>query len=130
MLRLTSSGWRRVATATIRADGTFRANFNVIAGNYRARVIPPTSSGLVAGYSPGPPRGNGLEQLFAWDFPDLTRRVAHHDRARRNVVQDDGTRSDERFLADHDPREQDCASADPCAAANGRASALLVSPLQ
>jgi hypothetical protein len=52
VLRHTLSGWRKVATATIRADGTFRANFNVVAGDYRARVVPPSSTGLVTGYSP------------------------------------------------------------------------------
>jgi hypothetical protein len=50
--RRTSSGWKTVATTTIRADGMFRANFNVVAGDYRARVVPPASTGLVPGYSP------------------------------------------------------------------------------
>jgi stage II sporulation protein D len=52
VLQQTSSGWKRVATTTIRSDGTFRANFKVVAGDYRARVSPPASSGLVTGYSP------------------------------------------------------------------------------
>jgi hypothetical protein len=43
---------RRVATTTVRSDGSFRANFNVVPGTYRARVVPPSSSGLVTGTSP------------------------------------------------------------------------------
>jgi stage II sporulation protein D len=50
--RHASAGWTTVATTTIRSDGTFRANFNVVAGDYRARVRPAASTGLVAGYSP------------------------------------------------------------------------------
>jgi stage II sporulation protein D len=47
-----SSGWTTVASTTIRSDGTFRALFHVFAGDYRARVVPPSDSGLVTGYSP------------------------------------------------------------------------------
>jgi stage II sporulation protein D len=47
-----SSGWATVATTTIKSDGTFRALFHVVAGDYRARVVPPSGSGLVTGYSP------------------------------------------------------------------------------
>ena len=50
--RQTHTGWTGVATATIRSDGRFRADFHVRAGDYRARVIPPSGSGLVTGYSP------------------------------------------------------------------------------
>jgi stage II sporulation protein D len=50
--RQTPSGWTLVTSTTIRADGTFRAAFNVVAGDYRAKVVPPSSTGLVAGYSP------------------------------------------------------------------------------
>jgi SpoIID/LytB domain protein len=44
--------WKRVATATVQADGKWRANFHVVEGVYRARISPPASSGLVTGYSP------------------------------------------------------------------------------
>jgi stage II sporulation protein D len=47
-----SSGWATVATTAIKSDGTFRALFHVVAGDYRARVVPPSGSGLVTGYSP------------------------------------------------------------------------------
>ncbi|HYY32428.1 MAG TPA: SpoIID/LytB domain-containing protein [Gaiellaceae bacterium] len=50
--RHTASGWKAVASTTIRSDGTFRVAFNVIAGRYRARVVPPSGSGLVTGFSP------------------------------------------------------------------------------
>jgi SpoIID/LytB domain protein len=50
--RKVPTGWKSVASATIRSDGTFRATFHVIAGDYRAKVIPPSTSGLVTGYSP------------------------------------------------------------------------------
>jgi SpoIID/LytB domain protein len=48
----TSSGWRPVATATLQADGSFKAVFNVTNGFYRAKVVPAASTGLVTGYSP------------------------------------------------------------------------------
>jgi stage II sporulation protein D len=47
-----STGWATVATTTIKSDGTFRALFHVVAGDYRARVVPPSGTGLVTGYSP------------------------------------------------------------------------------
>jgi stage II sporulation protein D len=50
--RRTSAGWRNVATTTIRSDGTFRAAFTVRNGVYRAKVVPPASTGLVTGFSP------------------------------------------------------------------------------
>jgi len=43
--------WHRVATATVKGDGSWRAEFNAIEGTYRARVSPPASSGLVRGIS-------------------------------------------------------------------------------
>jgi hypothetical protein len=48
----TSSGWKAVATATIQGDGTFRAMFTVQEAKYRAKVVPPASTGLVTGWSP------------------------------------------------------------------------------
>jgi stage II sporulation protein D len=48
----TSSGWKSVATATIQGDGSFKAVFGVTNGFYRARVVPPASTGLVTGFSP------------------------------------------------------------------------------
>jgi stage II sporulation protein D len=50
--RDTTSGWVAVAHTTVAADGTFRADFAVHEGVYRARVVPPASTGLVTGYSP------------------------------------------------------------------------------
>jgi stage II sporulation protein D len=48
----TSSGWKAVKTATIDSTGAFRAVFNVEEARYRAKVVPPASSGLVTGWSP------------------------------------------------------------------------------
>jgi stage II sporulation protein D len=47
-----ASGWKTVVTTPIRADGSFRANFTLAEARYRAKVIPPSSTGLVTGYSP------------------------------------------------------------------------------
>jgi stage II sporulation protein D len=44
--------WATVATTTVNADGAFRANFNVTPGTYRARIVPPSGSGLLTGTSP------------------------------------------------------------------------------
>ena len=46
-----NGSWSTVATTTVNADGTFRANFEVTSGTYRARISPPASSGLLAGTS-------------------------------------------------------------------------------
>ena len=46
-----NGSWASVATTTVRADGTFRANFAVSAGTYRARISSPASSGLLDGKS-------------------------------------------------------------------------------
>jgi SpoIID/LytB domain protein len=51
--RLDGSWARDVARATVKSDGSFRAAFNVRAGrDYRARIAPPATSGLVRGVSP------------------------------------------------------------------------------
>jgi SpoIID/LytB domain protein len=51
--RLDGSWARAVARATVKSDGSFRAAFNVRAGrDYRARITPPATSGLVRGVSP------------------------------------------------------------------------------
>jgi hypothetical protein len=41
-----------VTTTTIRYDASFRANFTLAEARYRAKVVPPPSTGLVTGYSP------------------------------------------------------------------------------
>jgi stage II sporulation protein D len=51
--RLDGSWARGVASAIVKSDGSFRAAFNVRAGrDYRARIKPPATSGLVRGVSP------------------------------------------------------------------------------
>lgn len=45
-----SGSWKTVATPTIKSDGTFRAE-GIGSGTYRARVVPPSGSGLVTGTS-------------------------------------------------------------------------------
>jgi stage II sporulation protein D len=47
-----ANGWAKVATTTVTAEGTFRANFNVTPGTYRAQIVPPSGSGLLPGTSP------------------------------------------------------------------------------
>ena len=44
--------WAKVATTAVREDGSFRANFNVTAGTYRAKISPSSGSGLLPGTSP------------------------------------------------------------------------------
>jgi SpoIID/LytB domain protein len=44
--------WRQLATAVVQADGAFKARFTVRAGYYRARITPPTRSGLIRAVSP------------------------------------------------------------------------------
>jgi stage II sporulation protein D len=46
-----NGSWATVATTTVTAEGTFRANFNVTPGNYRAQISPPSGSGLLPGTS-------------------------------------------------------------------------------
>ena len=50
--RKTSSGWKAVASTTIQGDGGFKAVFDVKQATYRAKVVPPASTGLVRGFSP------------------------------------------------------------------------------
>jgi stage II sporulation protein D len=51
--RRSDGSWRRgVATAAVRSDGSWRAAFTVRPGVYRARIVPPQSSGLATGVSP------------------------------------------------------------------------------
>jgi SpoIID/LytB domain protein len=50
--RKTTSGWKPVASTTIQGDGSFKAVFDVKEATYRARVVPPASTGLVTGFSP------------------------------------------------------------------------------
>jgi stage II sporulation protein D len=51
--RLDGSWARGVASAIVKSDGSFRAAFSVRAGrDYRARITPPATSGLVRGVSP------------------------------------------------------------------------------
>jgi stage II sporulation protein D len=51
--RLDGSWVRDVARATVKSDGSFRAALNVTSGrDYRARITPPATSGLVRGVSP------------------------------------------------------------------------------
>jgi stage II sporulation protein D len=51
--RLDGSWARDVARATVKSDGSFRAAFDVRSGrDYRARITPPATSGLVSGTSP------------------------------------------------------------------------------
>jgi stage II sporulation protein D len=49
--RKADGSWANVATTTVTAEGTFRANFNVTPGTYRARISPPASSGLLSSTS-------------------------------------------------------------------------------
>jgi stage II sporulation protein D len=51
--RLDGSWARGVASAIVKSDGSFRSAFGVRAGrDYRARITPPATSGLVRGVSP------------------------------------------------------------------------------
>jgi SpoIID/LytB domain protein len=50
--RKTSSGWTAVTRTTIQSDGSFKAVFDVKETTYRAKVVPPASTGLVTGFSP------------------------------------------------------------------------------
>ena len=50
--RRADGSWATVATAVVDRDGVFRARFAVRAGVYRARIVPPSGSGLVTGVSP------------------------------------------------------------------------------
>ncbi len=43
---------KNVGTATVQSDGKWHASFNAVPGTYRARLTPPSSTGLVPGVSP------------------------------------------------------------------------------
>jgi SpoIID/LytB domain protein len=49
--RKSDGSWATVATTTVTAEGTFRANFNVTPGTYRAGISPSSGSGLLPGTS-------------------------------------------------------------------------------
>jgi hypothetical protein len=40
---------KNVASAVIKSDGKWHAHFNTVSGTYRARLAPPSSTGLVPG---------------------------------------------------------------------------------
>jgi stage II sporulation protein D len=50
--RRSDGTWLKKASAVVRSDGTWTATFAVRAGIYRARVFPPSGSGLLPGVSP------------------------------------------------------------------------------
>jgi stage II sporulation protein D len=50
--RQADGSWATVATATVTAEGTFRANFNATPGTYRAQISPPPGTGLLSGKTP------------------------------------------------------------------------------
>ena len=51
--RRKNGSWsKNVGTATVHPDGKWHASFNAVSGTYRARLTPPTSTGLVPGVSP------------------------------------------------------------------------------
>jgi stage II sporulation protein D len=43
---------KNVGTAAVQADGRWHAHFRAVSGTYRARIAPPSGSGLVPGVSP------------------------------------------------------------------------------
>jgi SpoIID/LytB domain protein len=43
---------KNVGSAVVQSDGKWHAHFNAVSGTYRARLAPPSSTGLVAGVSP------------------------------------------------------------------------------
>jgi stage II sporulation protein D len=43
---------KNVGTAVVQSDGKWHADFNAVSGTYRARLAPPSSTGLVPGVSP------------------------------------------------------------------------------
>ena len=49
--RKRKDGWvKNVGSAVVQSDGKWHAtNFNAVSGTYRARIAPPSSTGLVAG---------------------------------------------------------------------------------
>jgi stage II sporulation protein D len=49
--KISVGNWQKVGSGTVKADGTWRAAFHVVTGDYRARLTPPSGSGLVPGVS-------------------------------------------------------------------------------
>ena len=43
---------KNVGSAVVQPDGRWHADFNAVPGTYRARLAPPSSTGLVPGVSP------------------------------------------------------------------------------
>ena len=41
--------WKNVGSAVVKSDGKWHAHFNAVSGTYRARLAPPSSTGLVPG---------------------------------------------------------------------------------
>ena len=41
--------WKNVGNAVVHSDGKWHAHFNAVSGTYRARLAPPSSTGLVPG---------------------------------------------------------------------------------
>jgi hypothetical protein len=41
--------WKNVGSAVVQSDGNWHAHFNAVSGTYRARLAPPSSTGLVPG---------------------------------------------------------------------------------
>ena len=73
--------------------------------------------------SPPLPVPVGFEELVLGYVSKDARRVSDDDDARRHVLRDDGSGSDERLLADLDAGAQDRAAPDACTAADRRALA-------
>jgi SpoIID/LytB domain protein len=89
---------KNVGTAVVQADGTWHAEFNAVSGTYRARLVPPSSTGLVPGVSPllnfncrgcsvsvRPARrtARGLERASATVYSRSALHLSHHRRRDR-----------------------------------------------
>src|SRR6266568_3949085 len=74
-----------------------------------------------------PLAGEG-EQLFRRDLAHESRRHAHHERPRRDIADDDSTRSDECFFADLDARAQDDSASNTAGTSQGYSFELRLAP--